>query len=161
MEQFTSREYLDMVLLYGEFRLTAWAAARLYAERFPQRRATYHRTIAAAVQRIADTANIMPNHDCAGTAVAHCVANSFNETSQFRRKQWTSEKTLFETFRTTWSKVLTDSFCCYGYISPYIWVLGRVFINDHWRSYEMIFDDYDDQWYPGIDGAQVFPTFVL
>ena len=80
MEQFTSREYLDMVLLYGEF--------RLYAESFPQRRAAYHRTITAAVQRIADTGNVISNHARAGTstAAARCVANSFNETSQFPRK---------------------------------------------------------------------------
>ena len=25
----------------------------------------------------------------------------------------------------------------------------------------MILDDYDGQWYPGTDGAYVFPTFIL
>ena len=24
-----------------------------------------------------------------------------------------------------------------------IWVVGRVYFKDHWRPYEMIFDDYD------------------
>ena len=33
------------------------------------------------------------------------------------------------------------------------WVLERVNIGGHWRPYEMIYDDYDGQWYPGIDGA--------
>ena len=66
MEQFTSREYLDMVLLYEEFRQTSRAAARLYSER----RAPYHRTITAAVQRIADTGKVMPNHARAGTSAA-------------------------------------------------------------------------------------------
>ena len=92
MEQFTSREYLDMVLLNGEVRQNSPAAARLYAERFSQRGAPYHRTITAAVQRIADTGNVMPNHARAGTstAVAHRVANSFN-VKQIREN-------LFETF---------------------------------------------------------------
>ena len=77
-----------MVLLYGEVRQNSRATARLYAERFLQRRAPYHRTITAAVQRIADTENVMPNHARAGTStvVARCVANSFNETSQFPRE---------------------------------------------------------------------------
>ena len=35
MKQFTSREYLDMVLRYGEIQQNSPAAARLYAERFP------------------------------------------------------------------------------------------------------------------------------
>ena len=34
-----------------------------------------------------------------------------------------------------------------------MYVLGRVNISGHWRPYEMIYDDYDGQWYPGIDGA--------
>ena len=88
MEQFTSKEYLDTVLLYGDVRQNSRAAARLYAERFPQRRAPYHRTITAAVQQITDTRNVMPSHARAGTSttVARCVGNSFNETSQFPRE---------------------------------------------------------------------------
>ena len=66
---------------------------------YRKRRAPYHLTITADVQRIADTGSVMPNHAHAGTstAVAHCVANSFNETSQCPQKLWTSEKNLFET----------------------------------------------------------------
>ena len=77
-----------MVLLHGEVRQNSRAAAQPYAERFPQIRASYHRTITAAVQRIADTGNLMPNHARAGTstAVARCVANSFNETGQCPRE---------------------------------------------------------------------------
>ena len=66
MEQFTSKEYLDMVLLYEEFRQNSRAAARLYTKR----RTPYHRTITAAVQRIADTWKVMPNHARAGTSLA-------------------------------------------------------------------------------------------
>ena len=40
MEQFTSREYLDMVLLYGEFRENSRAATRLYAERFQKKKSS-------------------------------------------------------------------------------------------------------------------------
>ena len=43
----------------------------------------------------------------------------------------------------------------------YMWVLGHLNIKGHWRPFEMIFDDYDGQWYPGMDGAKVFSTFVL
>ena len=32
-------------------------------------------------------------------------------------------------------------------------VLGRVNIEGHWQRYEMIYDGYDGQWYPEIDGA--------
>ena len=39
--------------------------------------------------------------------------------------------------------------------------LGRVNIGGHWRPCEMIYDDYDGQRYPGMDGAYVFLTFVL
>ena len=35
------------------------------------------------------------------------------------------------------------------YMCMYVCDLGRVYIKDHWRPYEMIFDDYDGQWYPG------------
>ena len=40
MQQFTSKEYLDMVLLYGEFRQNSLAAARLYAERFQKKKSS-------------------------------------------------------------------------------------------------------------------------
>ena len=38
----------------------------------------------------------------------------------------------------------------------YILVLGRVNVESHWRPYEMIYDYYDGQWYPGING----PSFL-
>ena len=51
------------------------------------------------MQRIADTGNVMPNHARADlTAVARCVAKSFNVTSQCPRKLSRSEKNLLETF---------------------------------------------------------------
>ena len=40
---------------------------------------------------------------------------------------------------------------CYGNFKRWNWVC----------PYETIYDDYDGQWYMGIDGAQVFPKFVL
>ena len=87
-----------------------------------KRRAPYHRTITAAMQRIADTGNVIPNHARAGTstAVARCVANSFNETSQFSRKLWTSEKNLFETFERQDLKYWQIHFVCSDYIPPCI-----------------------------------------
>ena len=42
-----------------------------------------------------------------------------------------------------------------------VWILERVNMRGHWRPYEMIYDDYDGQCYPGIDGVQVLPIFVL
>ena len=83
-----SREYLDMVLLYGEFRQNSRAADRLYLENLRKRRAPYRRTIIADVQRIADTWNVKPIHarGATSTAIAHCVGNSFNESSQFPRE---------------------------------------------------------------------------
>ena len=42
-----------------------------------------------------------------------------------------------------------------------VWVLGRVNIGGHWRPYGMIYDDYDGQWYPGIDGGLSFPEICL
>ena len=71
----------------------------------------------------------MPNHPRAGTstAVARCVANSFTETGQCPRELWTSVKNIFETFWTSRSKVLTDSFCCCSYIPPCIYIIIRVF----------------------------------
>ena len=76
--------------------------------------------ITAAVQWGANMGKVMPNHARAGTstAVARCVANSFNETSQCPPKLCTSEKNLFEAFWTSRFKVLTNSFCCSSYIPP-------------------------------------------
>ena len=72
----------------------------------------------AVKRRIAEMGNVVPSHSRAGisTAVARWVVNSFNETSQCPWELWTSEKNLFETFWTSRSKVLTDSFCCSSYI---------------------------------------------
>ncbi|CAH2085906.1 unnamed protein product [Euphydryas editha] len=39
---YTSHEYTDMHLIYGEARCNARAAARLYAERYPNRRHPSH-----------------------------------------------------------------------------------------------------------------------
>ena len=107
---------------------------------FHKRRAPYHRTITAAVQRIADTGNIMPKYAGAGTStvVARCVANSFNETSQFPRKLWMSEKNLFETFWTSRSKVLTDSFCCSGYIPPCIMIYFHFYSELYFGKQQII-----------------------
>ena len=41
-----------------------------------------------------------------------------------------------------------------------MWVLGHVYIEGHWRSYEMVYDN-DSQSYPWMDGAYGFPTFAL
>ena len=45
------------------------------------------------------------------------------------------------------------------FLTPCIWVLGRVKIGGHWRPHEMTYDENDGQWYPGIDGAYVFLTY--
>ena len=42
-----------------------------------------------------------------------------------------------------------------------VWILGRVNIGGHWCPYEIIYDGYGGHWYPRIDGAYVFLTFVL
>lgn len=64
--EFTNAELMDMVILYGEARQNAAAAARLYAERFPNRVAPTPRRLLAVIQRGRETANLQPQRGIGG-----------------------------------------------------------------------------------------------
>ena len=57
-----------MILIYGEVGHNTREAIRVYTVRFPQRRVPHRRTDVQAVQRIADTGNVMPSQSNAGRA---------------------------------------------------------------------------------------------
>ena len=59
MPTYTVREYLDMVLIYGECGQRARAAARVFHQRFPHRRPT-HNVILDTVRRIELTGRVQP-----------------------------------------------------------------------------------------------------
>ena len=52
MHQYTTAEMTDMVLAYGKADCSGRAAARLYAERFPNRQTPHHSSFAAIERRL-------------------------------------------------------------------------------------------------------------
>ena len=96
---------------------------------------TYYRTITAAVQRIANTGNVMPNHAHAGTstAVARCVANSFNETSQFLENYGRQRNIYLKIFERQDLKYWQNHFVAEVTFHPVSVILGHVNIRGHWR----------------------------
>ncbi|XP_029175007.1 uncharacterized protein LOC114943535 [Nylanderia fulva] len=75
MADYTSAEYTDMIIVYGAAGENARAAARLYAERFPEReRHPYYKTILNCVQRARETLGVvMPNRRNVGAPVRYHV----------------------------------------------------------------------------------------
>lgn len=60
MACYTSTQYAEMIVIYGECQRNARAAARVYAERFPMDRHPTHRTITAALHRLRETGTVEP-----------------------------------------------------------------------------------------------------
>lgn len=54
------REYSDMLLIYGECRCVARAAARLYEERYPDRRHPNHNVFLSLINRVRETGCLLP-----------------------------------------------------------------------------------------------------
>lgn len=57
---FTAEEYTDMIVCYGLAEENAIAAARLYAERFPNRRHPTDLSIIRCLRRLRETGFILP-----------------------------------------------------------------------------------------------------
>lgn len=61
--EYSAEEYTEMLILYGEAGRSAFAAAALYAERYPEReRHPSHHVILGCVQRARETGCLMPRH---------------------------------------------------------------------------------------------------
>lgn len=58
--QYTSQEYADIHLIYGQANLNARAAARMYAERFPNRRHPSYQVFIDVHQRLSATGSVLP-----------------------------------------------------------------------------------------------------
>lgn len=63
---FSTAEYCDMILLYGENRGNTLRTQELYKERFPDRRLPALRTISDCVQRFRDNGNVRPTFEGRG-----------------------------------------------------------------------------------------------
>ena len=61
---FTVREYHDMLLIYGKTRGNSIQAARLYGERFPNKRQPNPRTFVNTSQRLLDTGSVVRCTTC-------------------------------------------------------------------------------------------------
>jgi len=67
MAGYTAREYVDMIIAYGIAGENAVGAARVYAERFPEReRHPDDKVISRCVQRARDTGSVVWNRRNAG-----------------------------------------------------------------------------------------------
>lgn len=74
MADYTTDEYTDMIIVYGVAGENARAAARLYAERFPEReRHPYYTTILRCIQRTRETGSVLLNWRNAGAPIRHHV----------------------------------------------------------------------------------------
>jgi len=61
MAEYTAQDYTDMIILYGVARENAYVAARLYAERFPEReRHPDHKVILRCIRRVRETGSVLP-----------------------------------------------------------------------------------------------------
>lgn len=66
MEEYTFRELADMHLMYGAAEGNGRAAARLYAQRFPNRRQPHHTTFSTIDRRLGETGTMRPDRGNAG-----------------------------------------------------------------------------------------------
>lgn len=70
MAEYTSEEYADMIIAYGIAGENARAAARVYAERFPEReRHPDKNTILRCIQRLRETGTVLLNRQNAGAPI--------------------------------------------------------------------------------------------
>lgn len=90
---YSSAEYVDMLLIYGEARQNSYQAQRLYQERYPERRQPTGMTFRSVERRLRDTASlgrIRPVRD-------HPVTSAHNEEVVFdaiRRNPHTSTRAI-------------------------------------------------------------------
>jgi hypothetical protein len=65
---YSAVDYVEMLLIYGECGRNARAAARMYAQRFPNRNHLNHKVILSTVARTIETGHILPNRKETGGA---------------------------------------------------------------------------------------------
>lgn len=74
MTEYTAEEYTNMIIVYGAADENARAAARLYAERFPDReRHPNSNVILRCVQRAKESGILIPNRRNAGAPMHYGV----------------------------------------------------------------------------------------
>jgi hypothetical protein len=65
---YSATDYVEMLLIYGECGRNARAAARIYAQRFPNTNHTNHKVILSAIARTIETGHILPTRKKTGGA---------------------------------------------------------------------------------------------
>jgi predicted DNA-binding protein YlxM (UPF0122 family) len=65
---YSAADYVEMLLIYGECGRNARAAARMYAQRFPNRNHPNHKVILSAIARTIEAGHILPNRKETGGA---------------------------------------------------------------------------------------------
>jgi len=61
MAEYTAQDYTDMIILYDVTRENVCAAARLYAERFPEReRHPDYKVILKCIRHVRETGSVLP-----------------------------------------------------------------------------------------------------
>ncbi|KMQ89961.1 hypothetical protein RF55_10339 [Lasius niger] len=74
MAEYTAEEHTNMIIVYGVAGENARAAARLYAERFPEReRHPDHKIILRCIRRAQESGNLMLDRRNAGAPVQNRV----------------------------------------------------------------------------------------
>lgn len=64
---YSAAEYLEMIIIFGECGRNATEAARVYAERFPDRTHPDNKVILRAIARTQETGQVLPNRkECGG-----------------------------------------------------------------------------------------------
>lgn len=89
MYRYTNTEMTDMLLAYGKADGNGRAAARLYAERFPNRNTPHHGTFAAIERRVRESgklqvSTIEPCKVCYICAYSSMVLNTVSILLHFR-----------------------------------------------------------------------------
>jgi hypothetical protein len=65
---YSAADYVEILLIHGECGRNARAAARMYAQRFPNRNHPNHKVILSTVARTIETGHILPNRKETGGA---------------------------------------------------------------------------------------------
>lgn len=95
---YTASEYTDMIIAYGMAGRNARAAARLYAEQFPNRERHPCRTvILRCVQRARESGDLIPNRRTVGRAVQNVVNDEERVLAAIENNPQISVRRLAET----------------------------------------------------------------
>jgi hypothetical protein len=70
---YSAAYYVEMLLMYGECGRNARAAAKMYAQRLPNRNHPNHKVILSAIARTIETGHILPNRKESGGAPRDCT----------------------------------------------------------------------------------------